>query len=106
MYSDVTYRVLKILEEEPTITQRQLAERLGVSLGKANYCLNALIRKGFVKSRNFKNSQRKIQYVYVLTPRGARERLRAAFEFMRHKSDEFEELREEINRLKTRVRNL
>ncbi len=62
---EVSYRVLQILEEEPSITQRDLARRLGVSLGKANYCLQALIGEGFVKVRNFKNNQRKAQYVYV-----------------------------------------
>jgi EPS-associated MarR family transcriptional regulator len=103
MKSEVSYRILKILESEPAITQRALAERLGVSLGKANYCLRALIRKGFVKVRNFKNSRRKVQYVYVLTPSGVQERMTEALEFLRIKSDEFSEIRSEIERLSARL---
>lgn len=98
-YTEVSYRVLKILESEPAITQRALAERLGVSVGKVNYCLKALMEKGLIKSRNFKNSSRKIQYMYVLTPRGVRERLRVALAFMRRKSEEYDEIRLDIERL-------
>jgi EPS-associated MarR family transcriptional regulator len=104
MNSEISYRVLKILEEEPQITQRALAERLGVSLGKANYCLKALVRKGFIKARNFKNNGRKIQYVYVLTPRGVQERMAVTLEFLRRKSDEFDEIRREIDRLSAAIR--
>jgi EPS-associated MarR family transcriptional regulator len=103
MNSEVSYRVLRILEEEPEITQRALAERLGVSLGKANYCLKALLRKGFIKARNFKNSGRKVQYVYALTPKGVQERMRVTLDFLRRKSDEFEEIKQEIERITRRL---
>lgn len=99
MNSEIRYRVLRLLEQEPELTQRALAQRLGVSVGKVNYCLRGLIRKGFIKARNFKNSSRKPQYVYVLTPEGFRERTRVAIEFLRRKSDEFDEIREELARL-------
>ncbi|HEY0158848.1 MAG TPA: MarR family EPS-associated transcriptional regulator [Thermoanaerobaculia bacterium] len=98
-YTEVSYRVLKIIESEPAITQRALAERLGVSVGKVNYCLKALMEKGLIKSTNFKNSSRKIQYMYVLTPRGVRERLRVAMAFLRRKSEEYDEIRLDIERL-------
>jgi EPS-associated MarR family transcriptional regulator len=97
--SEVSYRVLRILESEPTITQRALADRLGVSVGKVNYCLRALMQKGFVKARNFKNSSRKTQYVYVITPQGVQERLRVTLAFLKRKADEFDEVKQEIDRL-------
>lgn len=103
MDSEVSYLVLRILEEEPTITQRALAERLGVSLGKTNYCLKALIRKGFVKASNFKNNGRKRQYVYVLTPSGVQERLRVTIDFLRRKAEEFDGIKDELERLSARI---
>ncbi|HUF09866.1 MAG TPA: MarR family EPS-associated transcriptional regulator [Rhodothermales bacterium] len=103
MDTEISYRVLKILEEEPEITQRALAVHLGISIGKANYCLKALMRKGFIKARNFKNSNRKTQYVYVLPPQGIQERTRVTLEFLRRKSAEFDEIRDEIERLSTRL---
>jgi MarR family transcriptional regulator, temperature-dependent positive regulator of motility len=103
MNSEVRYRILKAVEEEPEITQRALAEKLGVSVGKINYCLRALIRKGFLKARNFKNSSRKRQYMYKLTPRGVRERTRVTIAYLRSKSTEFDEIRAEIDRLEARL---
>lgn len=94
-----SYRILKLLEEEPQLTQRELAERLDVSVGKANYCLKALMEKGFVKARNFKNSASKLQYVYKITPDGLKEKTRVTIEFLRLKADEFDEIRSEIDRL-------
>jgi len=79
--------------------------QLGVSLGKANYCLKALIDKGFIKARNFKNSDNKRAYLYVLTPRGIEEKSRISVSFLRRKMDEFESLRREIEELKAEVKN-
>ncbi|MBW3565848.1 MAG: MarR family EPS-associated transcriptional regulator [Acidobacteria bacterium] len=103
MNAEIRYRILKAVEDDPEITQRELASRLGVSVGKANYCLAALIRKGFVKAKNFKNSSRKRQYVYKLTPQGVAERTRVTIAFLRVKSAEFDEIRAEIDRLEARL---
>jgi EPS-associated MarR family transcriptional regulator len=103
MNSEMRYRILKAVEGEPQITQRELASRLGISLGKVNYCLRALIRKGFLKAKNFKNSGRKRQYVYKLTPQGVAERTRVAIAFLMVKSAEFDEIRAEIDRLEAQL---
>jgi MarR family transcriptional regulator, temperature-dependent positive regulator of motility len=102
MVDEIRYRVLRIIEEEPQVTQRELAARLGISVGKVNYCLNALIEKGFVKAKNFNNSSRKRQYMYKLTPKGLGERTRVALSFLRQKAAEFDEIRREIERLEER----
>ena len=94
--SEIHLRVLREIERNPEITQRELADELGVSLGKANYCLKALIDKGFVKARNFKNSDHKRAYLYVLTPRGIEEKSRISVSFLQRKMEEFEALRTEI----------
>jgi EPS-associated MarR family transcriptional regulator len=103
MNSEIRYRILKAVEGEPQITQRELAARLGMSVGKVNYCLRALIRKGFVKAKNFKNSSQKRQYVYKLTPQGVAERTRVAIAFLMLKSAEFDEIRAEIDRLEAQL---
>jgi EPS-associated MarR family transcriptional regulator len=103
MNAEIRYRILKAVETEPQITQRELASRLGISLGKVNYCLRALIRKGFLKAKNFKNSSRKRQYVYNLTPQGVAERTRVAIAFLMVKSAEFDEIRAEIDRLEAQL---
>ena len=102
MSSDIHYRVLKILEAEPQLTQRALASRLGVSLGKANYCLRALAKRGLIKARNFKNSDRKKQYMYVLTPKGVQQKIKYAYLFLTQKAKEFEEIQKEIAELERR----
>ncbi|HUF09874.1 MAG TPA: MarR family EPS-associated transcriptional regulator [Rhodothermales bacterium] len=103
MNSEIRYRILKAVEEEPQITQRELASKLGVSVGKVNYCLRALMKKGFVKAKNFKNSSRKRQYMYKLTPQGVSERTRVTIAFLRVKSAEFDEIRAEIDRLEAQL---
>jgi EPS-associated MarR family transcriptional regulator len=105
MNQEIHLKVLRQLESNPDITQRQLAQQLGVSLGKANYCLKALIDKGFIKARNFRNSENKRAYLYVLTPRGIEEKSRISVSFLRHKMEEFEALRCEIEELQAEVRN-
>lgn len=103
MDQEIHLKVLRHLEENPDVTQRELAEHLGVSLGKANYCLQALIGKGFVKARNFKNSNRKSAYLYVLTPKGIEEKARISVSFLRRKMQEYEQLRQEIAQLELEV---
>lgn len=94
------YRVLKLLQDNPEMSQRQLARALSISLGKANYCLRALVARGLIKMRNFRNSENRSAYMYYLTQRGLEEKARMTIEFMRRKMDEFEALKLEIEQLK------
>ena len=94
------YRLLKLLERNPALSQRQLAQALGVSLGKVNFCLTALIEKGLLKANNFRNSQNKLAYMYLLTPAGVEEKARITVQYLRYKLQEYEALREEIDELR------
>ena len=93
------YQLLKSLEKDANLTQRQLSEELGISLGKVNYCLKSLIQKGFVKINNFKNSNHKLQYSYLLTPKGIEEKTKLTIEFLKVKTEEYEELKKEVEKL-------
>ena len=93
------YQLLKSLEQDANLTQRQLSKELGISLGKVNYCLQSLIQKGFVKINNFKNSKHKIQYSYLLTPRGIEEKTKLTIEFLKTKTKEYEALKKEVEKL-------
>jgi EPS-associated MarR family transcriptional regulator len=93
------YGLLKTLEENPGLSQRDLAKRLGISLGKVNFCLNALVEKGSLKIDNFRNSENKLAYAYLLTPRGVEEKARITVHFLKHKMQEYEQLRKEIAEL-------
>ena len=99
------YALLKILEENPGLSQRDLAKRLGVSLGKINFCLNALVEKGSLKISNFRNSDNKLAYAYLLTPRGVEQKARMTAEFLQYKLQEYERLRAEIEELKREAEN-
>lgn len=104
MLDDEThYKILKLLQEDPHISQRALAEVLGVSLGKTNYCLKALIGRGLVKARNFRNSSNKAAYAYFLTPMGMEEKAKVTARFLKRKMAEYETLREEIKSLRREV---
>ena len=96
-------KVLRHLEENPNVTQRELAEALGISLGKANYCLKALINKGMVKAKNFKNNANKRAYLYILTPKGIETKARISVNFLQRKMEEYEALKAEIKQLQTEV---
>ena len=96
---EVRYRLLRYLSEHPEATQRELARELGISLGKANYCIKALIAKGLVKARNFRNSSNKWAYAYALTPSGLQEKIDLTYAFLRWKVREYELLKEEIERM-------
>jgi len=100
---EIHYKLLKVLEETPDVTQRELAARLGISLGKANYCLRALMGRGWVKMGNFHRNPNKMGYVYLLTPSGIDQKARFAVRFLRHKLHEFDALKAEIERLKVEV---
>jgi EPS-associated MarR family transcriptional regulator len=101
MFDDNTsYSLLKTLENNPSLSQRDLAKRLGISLGKVNFCLNALIEKGCLKVKNFRNNENKLAYTYFLTPRGIEEKARMTVSFLKRKMQEYEQLHEEIIELK------
>ena len=93
------YQLLKSLEQDANLTQRQLSKELEISLGKVNYCLQSLIQKGFVKINNFKNSKHKIQYSYLLTPTGIEEKTKLTIEFLKTKTIEYEALKKEVEKL-------
>lgn len=95
--------MLRELELNPKITQRELAQQLGISLGKVNYCLKALIDSGFIKVRNFRNSNNKRAYLYLLTPVGLEAKTRISIAFLRRKINEYEQLKAEIELLQSEV---
>ena len=103
LHHEIHLKVLRHLENDPEITQRELAKKLGISLGKANYCLKALIDKGLVKAGNFKNSNNKSAYIYLLTPKGIEEKSRITLHYLKRKIDEYEKLRTEIDELKQEI---
>lgn len=103
--SEVHLRLLSLLEQNPAWTQRQLAEALGMSLGKTNYCLRALRDKGLVKWGNFSQNPNKLQYIHLLTPEGIAQKLQLTAHFLQRKECEFEELRSEIARLRAQLDN-
>ena len=92
------FNVLRKIKNKPDSTQRELAKELGFSLGKLNYCLNALIEKGFVKISNFKNNPSKIGYIYILTPKGINKKAKLTLDFMKRKMKEYDELKNEIEK--------
>jgi EPS-associated MarR family transcriptional regulator len=96
-------KVLRLLEANPRMNQRDLADALGVSLGKTNYCLKALLAKGFIKMRSFRKSERKLAYAYLLTPVGIAEKAGLTARFLERKVAEYESLKVEIETLKFEV---
>jgi len=96
-------KVMRLLVEEPRMSQRELAAALGMSLGKTNYCLKALMGKGLIKVNNFRSHKNKLAYAYLLTPQGISEKANLTAEFLRRKLDEYERLKDEIQMLKREV---
>lgn len=103
LQEDATFRVLRMLQANPDMTQREIAEKLGVSASGLNYCLRALIDKGWVKVQNFSQSKNKFGYIYVLTPQGLAQKARLASLFLQRKMAECEALKKEIKALKSEV---
>ena len=101
--SDTEYIILKILKDNPKMTQRQLSKELGLSLGSTNYVIRALVDKGWVKLSNFKRSDNKLGYLYLLTPEGIAEKSILAQNFLNRKSEEYNRLKEEIEILKSEL---
>lgn len=96
---DIQLRLLRLIEARPEMSQRDLALELGTSLGKINYCLKALVDTGLVKVRNFRNSQNKLAYAYLLTPHGIESKAAITVQFLRRKMNEYEALKREIDQL-------
>jgi EPS-associated MarR family transcriptional regulator len=94
------YKLLHLLEKDPQLSQRALAGQLGLSLGKVNFLVQALIEKGLIKAENFRNSQNKSAYMYYLTPKGMKEKARVTLRFFQRKLVEFEQLKGEIEALR------
>jgi EPS-associated MarR family transcriptional regulator len=99
----VHFKALNLLEENPQITQRELARKLGISLGGANYCLKALVSVGHIKINNFNKNPKKFGYLYILTPKGISEKARLTKGFLKRKMDEYEALKKEIESLKSKL---
>ncbi len=97
------YKIFKLVEAKPEISQRELAKELGISLGKVNFCLKALIEKGQLKMRNFRNSKRKLAYMYVLTPKGIEEKTSVTARFLKRKLEEYESLQADIEQLRCEI---
>lgn len=102
-HEEAHLQILRIVEAEPDISQRQLAVRLGVSLGKTNFLLRALLKRGLIKAGNFKRAKNKFRYVYLLTPHGMIEKLRMTRAYLVRKEAEYEALRGEIGALRREV---
>ena len=100
MKDEIAYKLLKLIEAEPHLSQRDIAQKMGVSLGKTNYCLKALVDKGFIKLQNFYNNKKKSAYVYLLTPQGIEEKAAVTYRFLQRKLKEYENIKIEIQSLK------
>ena len=90
------FNLLREIDKKPNAAQRELADGLGFSIGKLNYCLNALKEKGLVKMKNFSKNKAKLNYVYILTPKGITEKTKLTIRFMKRKMNEYDELKKEL----------
>ena len=97
-YNQDLFNVLRIIKNKPEASQRELASQLGFSLGKLNYCLKSLKNKGLIKIENFKKNPKKINYIYILTPKGISAKTKLTINFMKRKMREFDELKKEIEK--------
>jgi len=91
------FQILRKIDKKPNSTQRELAQDLGISLGKLNYCITALKKKGLIKIQNFKKNPKKVNYLYILTPRGIATKTNMTIDFMKKKIQEYDELKSELN---------
>jgi EPS-associated MarR family transcriptional regulator len=103
---DVHFRVLHLLEEEPRLTQRELAQKLGISLGGVNYCLKSLIDVGHIKAGNFKRNPDKSVYLYLLTPKGISEKAQLTAGFLKRKMIEYQALKQEIESVQSNAKRV
>ena len=105
-YKYINLELLRYLQDRQNVSQRELAKELGISLGRINFLLNALIKKGAIKVRNFKNNQNKLAYAYYLTPTVIKEKAVLTIEFFRRKSAEYDTIKHELERLEKDIKNL
>lgn len=105
LQEDTHFRVLSLLQANPDLTQREIANELGLSTSGLNYCLRALIEKGWIKVQNFSESKNKFGYIYVLTPAGIAQKISITAKFLQRKIREYEDLRNEIDRLSKEIQN-
>lgn len=101
---EIHLKLMRLIEQNNQLSQRQLAEEMGVSLGKINYCLKAIVEKGWVKASNFKNSEHKSAYLYLLTPKGAEEKATIAKRFLERKIQEYEDIKLQIEEIKSEIK--
>jgi len=102
---EIRYRLLKVLSQDPNLGQRDMAKRMGISLGKVNYCVSELASKGWIKITRFKSAKKKIPYTYMLTPKGLEEKGRLTLRFLKRKLSEYEEIKRQITELTIEVEN-
>jgi len=100
MTDEMRYKLIRLLDANPAMSQRDVARELGISLGKANFCLQALMQKGWIKATNFKNSRNKAAYMYLLTPRGLEGKASLTLRYLQKKMREYEALRVEIEEMR------
>ena len=103
IHPDIHFRLLNALEENPYMTQRDLAKKIGVSLGGVNYCLKALIVIGHIKMNNFEKNPNKLNYLYLLTPSGIKEKTILTKDFLKRKMDEYQNLKKEIELIQSKI---
>ncbi|MGD8926319.1 MAG: MarR family EPS-associated transcriptional regulator [Thioalkalispiraceae bacterium] len=103
---ELKYHLLKLLENDPNMSQRAISKKMGISLGKVNYCLHALIDKGIIKAKNFYKNKNKTAYTYFLTPKGMEEKAKITFRFLQAKLSEYEELKTEIEEIRKEASQL
>ena len=101
---EIHLKLMRLIEQNNQLSQRQLAEEMGVSLGKINYCLKAIVEKGWVKANNFKNSEHKSAYLYLLTPKGAEEKVKIAKRFLERKLQEYEDIKLQIEEIQNEIK--
>jgi EPS-associated MarR family transcriptional regulator len=97
---EIRYKLMRLLQANPEMSQREVARELGMSVGKVNYCLRALVRRGWVKINNFRNSDNKLAYKYLVTPSGLEAKSRITVRFLQAKMDEYENLKAEIEQIR------
>ena len=100
---EIRYRLLKILAEEPQLGQREMAKKMGISLGKVNFCVSELAAKGWIKITRLKSARKKIPYIYMLTPKGLEEKGKLTVRFLKRKLAEYEEIKKQILELHNEV---
>ena len=101
---EIHYRLLKILSQDTNLTQREIARRMGVSLGKVNYCLSEFAKRGFIEIQRFNESKTKFSYLYILTTRGIEEKTKQTIRFFKHKLEEYEQIKKQIDELSREIK--